>query len=238
MCLDGCPLASTILDGTFREANVFLHHKLGHRVPVSVRTSPVRDDRGIIIGAVEIFCDNSSSVQVLHEYEKLKQEVFYDPLTGVGNRRFGEMTLSSRMYDLHTHAILFGVLFMDIDHFKNVNDRYGHKIGDNVLAMVAKSISSSLRKIDVVARWGGEEFVAILPRASKVVIKAISERIRMLIENCFIVVGDDKLNVTISIGATISQVGDSIDTIVNRADRLMYLSKWKGRNCVTQDNDH
>ncbi|MBI5483241.1 MAG: PAS domain-containing protein, partial [Deltaproteobacteria bacterium] len=112
LCLNGCPLAASILDGKTRESSVFLHHKLGHRVPVSVRTSPVRDDQGAIIGAVEIFSDNSNSLQILQEYEKLKQEAYLDVLTGIGNRRYGEMTLSTRIYDLQSHKLPFGVLFM------------------------------------------------------------------------------------------------------------------------------
>ncbi len=237
LCLEGCPLAATIQDGKYREASVFLHHFLGHRVPVSVRTSPVRDDSGNIIGAVEIFSDNSSSIQILHEFEQLKQAAYLDTLTGVGNRRYGEMTLSSRIYDLHTHDIPCGVLFMDIDHFKRFNDTYGHKTGDDVLVMVAKSITYSLRKMDVVARWGGEEFVVILPGASRVIIKSVSERIRVLIENSFLLVNAEKINVTVSIGATMSRSEDSLETIVNRADRLMYLSKSSGRNRVTEDGE-
>jgi diguanylate cyclase (GGDEF)-like protein/PAS domain S-box-containing protein len=235
LCLDGCPLAETIMDGKSRETNVFLHHKLGHRVPVSVRTSPVRDNQGAIIGAVEIFCDNSSSMLILHEYEKLKQEAYMDALTGVGNRRYGEITLSTRIYDWNTHSIPFGVLFLDIDHFKLFNDIYGHKTGDDVLLMVGKSISVLLRKMDVVSRWGGEEFVVILPGASKVVVKSVSERIRVLVENSFIMEGDDKLKVTVSIGATMSREGDSAETVIKRADRLMYLSKAAGRNRISED---
>ncbi len=236
LCLDDCPLAATILDGKIRESAVFLHHKLGHRVPVSVRTSPVRDDQGVIIGAVEIFSDNSNSMQILHEYEKLKQEAYLDVLTGIGNRRYGEMTLSTRMYDQRTHAIFFGVLFMDIDHFKRFNDSFGHKTGDDVLVMVAKSIELSLRKMDVVARWGGEEFVVILPGATRVVLKAVAERIRILIEKSFLLSETEKLSVTVSIGAAMSQTDDTVETIVNRADELMYLSKNGGRNRVTLDN--
>jgi diguanylate cyclase (GGDEF)-like protein/PAS domain S-box-containing protein len=235
LCDGGCPLAGTMEDGQPREAPVFLHHKLGHRVPVSVRTSPVFDDQGVIVGAVEIFCDNSSSLQILLEYEKLKQDAFIDQLTTIGNRRYGEMTLSARMYDLQHHAIPFGLLFMDIDHFKLFNDRYGHKTGDDVLVMVANSISISLRKIDVVARWGGEEFVVILPGANTVVVNAVAERVRMLIERSFIMAGDDKLQVTISVGATMSQPDDTVQTIVSRADGHMYRSKAGGRNCVTGD---
>ena len=235
LCLEGCPLAATIQDGATREAGVFLHHALGHRVPVSVRTSPVRDETGKIIGAVEIFSDNSSSLQILQEFEKLKQTAYLDALTTVGNRRYGEMTLSTRIFEMQTHAIPFGVLFMDIDHFKRFNDSYGHKTGDDVLVMVAKSIALSLRKMDVVARWGGEEFIVILPGATSVIIKAVSERIRVLIENSFLLVEAEKVHVTISIGATMSRSDDTVETIVSRADRLMYLSKSGGRNRVTED---
>ncbi|MHB8121240.1 MAG: GGDEF domain-containing protein [Desulfuromonadaceae bacterium] len=238
LCLEGCPLAATIHDGNTREAGVFLHHALGHRVPVSVRTSPVRDNTGEIIGAVEIFSDNSSSLQIMQELESLKQDVYLDALTAVGNRRYGEMTLSTRIYELQSHEIPFGVLFMDIDHFKRFNDTYGHKTGDDVLVMVAKSISFSLRKIDVVVRWGGEEFVVILPGATSVIVKAVSERIRVLIAHSFLLVGEEKTHVTVSIGATMSRSDDTAETIVSRADRLMYLSKSKGRNRVTEDEEH
>jgi len=238
LCQHGCPLAATMQDGKTRESSVFLHHAFGHRVPVSVRTSPVRDDAGQILGAVEIFSDNSSSLQILHEYERLKQDAYLDQLTTVGNRRYGEMTLSTRIYELRTHDIPFGVLFIDIDHFKRFNDQYSHKTGDDVLVMVSKSISFSLRKMDSVARWGGEEFIVILPGASQVIVKSVSERIRMLIENSFILAGKDKLNVTVSIGATMSRPDDTIETIVGRADRHMYLSKSRGRNRVTEDEDH
>lgn len=158
-----------------------------------------------------------------------------DALTGVGNRRYGEITLSTRIYDWNTHSIPFGVLFLDIDHFKLFNDIYGHKTGDDVLLMVGKSISVLLRKMDVVSRWGGEEFVVILPGASKVVVKSVSERIRVLVENSFIMEGDDKLKVTVSIGATMSREGDSAETVIKRADRLMYLSKAAGRNRISED---
>ena len=126
---------------------------------------------------------------------------------------------------------------MDIDHFKRFNDAYGHKTGDDVLVMVAKSISFSLRKMDVVARWGGEEFIVILPGASRVIIKSVAERIRILIENSFLLVDEERVHVTVSIGATMSRADDTIEAIVGRADRLMYASKSGGRNRVTEDED-
>jgi diguanylate cyclase (GGDEF)-like protein/PAS domain S-box-containing protein len=235
LCLNGCPLAASIGDGKPREANVFLHHKLGHRVPVSVRTSPVRDDLGKIIGAVEIFTDNSSALQLLREFENLKQEVYQDALTAIGNRRYGEMTLFTCIYEWQEHAHSFGVLFLDVDHFKRFNDTYGHQQGDEILIMVAKSITNSLRNMDVVARWGGEEFVVILPGATPVIVKAIAERVRMLIANSFISNSVGNLRVTVSIGGTVSRPGETAESIVKRADELMYCSKANGRNQVTID---
>lgn len=236
LCLDGCPLAASIIDGKIRESNVFLHHALGHRVPVSVRTSPVRDENGQIIGAVEIFSDNSSSLQILQEYEQLKQDAYLDTLTGIGNRRYGEMTLSTRFFELQNHSMSFGLLFMDIDRFKLFNDQYGHKTGDEVLVMVARSVAGALRKKDVVSRWGGEEFIVIIHGATPKVIEVVAERIRVIIENSFILAGEHKLQVTVSIGAAISACEDDLESIVNRADRLMYRSKNGGRNRVTLDD--
>jgi len=235
LCDTRCPLTDTLRDGKPREAAVYLHHRLGHRVPVSVRTSSVHDEHGELVGAVEIFSDNSSSLQILMEYEKLKQEAFVDALTGIGNRRYGEMTLTTRVYELHTHGIPFGLLFLDIDRFKEVNDRHGHKTGDDVLVMVAKSIATALRKIDVVARWGGEEFVVVLPGANGAVLAAVAERMRMLIEKSFLMTGAGRLQVTISIGATLSRPDDTVMSAVGRADRLMYHSKQAGRNRVSAD---
>jgi diguanylate cyclase (GGDEF)-like protein len=91
--------------------------------------------------------------------------------------------------------------------------------------------------MDVVARWGGEEFVVILPGASTVVVKSVAERIRVLIEHSFIVVGDHKLSVTVSIGATLSRSDDTGASIVSRADTRMYISKSRGRNRVTDESD-
>jgi diguanylate cyclase (GGDEF)-like protein len=236
LCLEGCPLSAAIIDGKPRESNVFLHHKQGHRVPVSVRTSPIRNDHGKIVGAVEIFTDNSSTMQILREFEILKSEVYRDSLTNIGNRKYGEMNLASRSYDWQEHDIPYGVLFMDVDHFKLFNDNHGHKTGDKVLVMVANSILESLRKMDVVARWGGEEFVVILPGATYVIVTAIADRIRMLIENSFIMAADKKLQVTVSVGATVSRPTDTTESVVQRADELMYASKAAGRNQVTIDD--
>ena len=94
LCKKGCPLEKTLKDGKIRDTEIYLHHKNGHRVPVSVRSSAIRNDKKEIIGAVEIFCDNSKRINIIKEIESLKKEVFIDQLTQVGNRKFAEMNLS------------------------------------------------------------------------------------------------------------------------------------------------
>lgn len=233
LCTGGCPLLATMENGAPREAPVYLHHKLGHRVPVSLRTARVYDEDGAVTGALEIFSDASTALQILQEYEQLKQEAYVDPLTGIGNRRYGEMTLSTRSYDLQNNGIPFGVLYLDLDNFKQFNDGHGRQTGDEVLAMVARSISGALRKVDVVARWGGEEFVVILPAPDSAVLRSVAERVRLLIEKSFGMMEGDQLKVTVSIGGTLARPEDSVDALVQRADQLMYQSKAAGRNRVT-----
>jgi diguanylate cyclase (GGDEF)-like protein/PAS domain S-box-containing protein len=233
LCLTGCPLSATIKDSGFREANVFLHHKQGHRVPVSVRTSPVRDEDGAVIGGIEIFSDNSNLLQILRDMERLKKEAYVDELTSVGNRRFCEMTLQTRLFELKNFGIPFSLIFLDLDNFKQCNDIHGHVIGDKILIMTGRTITNILRRMDSISRWGGEEFVVILPHVEVEVLLEVSERMRAFIESSYLVSDGKSLNITASIGATMALLEDTPSSIIQRADRLMYESKASGKNRVT-----
>lgn len=233
LCLGDCPLRATLKDGRHREAKIYLHHKLGHRVPVSVRISPIKDETDKIIGAVEIFSDTTDHQNILREVESLRQAAYIDGLTRIGNRRFGEMTLQAKLYELKIFNISFGILFIDIDHFKIINDNYGHQTGDEILTMVGKTLANILRKLDAVIRWGGEEFVVVLPNINMDTLSESAERVRVFIERSFIMKKAEKLSVTVSIGASMAEADDTVESLVRRADELMYQSKQLGRNRVT-----
>jgi diguanylate cyclase (GGDEF)-like protein/PAS domain S-box-containing protein len=235
LCLEGCPLGATMEDGKERQAEVFMHHSDGHRVPVSIRVAPIYDKDGRLTGAVEIFSDNTTRSGDLQKIEELQQMVFLDPLTSLANRRFLQMTLQSRLEEVTRYGWSFGVLFFDVDHFKNVNDRFGHEIGDEVLKMVAKTLSSCSRVFDTVGRWGGEEFIAIIINIGKEDIPGIAERYRQVIEHSGLSMEGALLQVTVSIGATRSRPDDTAESIIKRADEIMYKSKLAGRNCVSCD---
>ncbi len=130
----------------------------------------------------------------------------------------------------------FAILMIDIDHFKDVNDRYGHSGGDIVLQKFSDQIKNSIRKTDTIARWGGEEFIVLLVGIDNETCSLLAEKIRQQFEDLEINIGDQEVKITVSIGATISrEKDDSIDVIINRADKLLYHAKQKGRNCIIQD---
>lgn len=232
LCLNVCPLAVTIGDGKFREADVYLHHKDGHRVPIRVRISPIYDDLGEVSGAVEVFSDNSRRIDILQEMEKLKKEVFIDELTQVGNRKYAKFNLEMKFQKWKHFQVTFGLLFIDVDHFKMFNDSYGHGLGDRMLKTVANSIGNGLRIMDILCRWGGEEFIVIVPNVKDDKLCEIAERIRMLVEKSFIAMDDKTLKVSISVGGALIREGESLESLVQRADEKMYQSKEQGRNRV------
>jgi diguanylate cyclase (GGDEF)-like protein/PAS domain S-box-containing protein len=232
LCHGSCPLVASMADGAPHEAEVYLHHKQGHRLPVWVRTSPLRDADGNFIGAVEVFTDISSRQALQEQVEELKKLSLIDPLTGLPNRRHLEAQLHSRLEEMRRSGVTFGLLFTDIDHFKQFNDRYGHDIGDQVLAIVANTLALSIRPFDVVCRWGGEEFAGIFPHTDLSTLRGIADRLRILVAHSRVKTGIGALTVTVSIGGTVAKSDDSAASIIKRADTLMYASKTNGRNRV------
>jgi diguanylate cyclase (GGDEF)-like protein/PAS domain S-box-containing protein len=233
LCTGMCPLAFSMADGNTREALVYLKHKEGYRVPVHVRTTPLRDEEGKVIGGVEIFENASNLISQEEKTSILERLTYLDELTRVGNRRFLNDTLEDHLRDLKEIGWPFGVVMMDIDHFKKVNDTYGHQAGDEVLKNVASTMLSSLRSFDSIGRYGGEEFLVILRNVDAEELKRVAERMRLLVHATWTNVRNEIINVTISGGATMANPDDTAETLIKRADQLLYRSKQEGRNRIT-----
>lgn len=237
LCFDGCPLHATISDGNPRQAEIFLHHSDGHRVPIIVRTQAMRDENGQIVGAVETFSDNSKLLNIRHEVRRLQDAALRDPLTGIWNRRYMSRRLEIAMWILQEQEIPFGIFFVDIDHFKTVNDRFGHKTGDQVLMMVANTLHENLRAEDAVARWGGEEFVALLNGLDEDGMASVAKKLTTLIRHSSLRFNEQEISVTVSMGMTSARKDDTVKSLVDRADQNMYRSKLGGHDLVTGDAD-
>jgi diguanylate cyclase (GGDEF)-like protein/PAS domain S-box-containing protein len=229
------PLLATLKDGTRREVMVFIKHMEGYRVSTLARTFPVLDGKGKIAGAIQVFSDNKSVIAAYHQIQRLEQTVLFDSLTGIGNRSHIEAKIKFTIEDYRTNGVSFGILFIDIDHFKKFNDTYGHLTGDKVLRFVANTLRQNLRIHDSCGRWGGEEFIALVLDIPKEGLETVAEKLRALVENSGVEEDGKILKVTISIGATIAQPTDSLQSLIKRADELMYKSKQDGRNRVTID---
>ena len=234
LCNTDCPVAATLRDGVIRQVEVYFRHKQGHRVPINVRVVPLFASHGDIIGAAQIFTGSDSKESLIHELGELRDAAMVDNLTRQRNRRYGERVIPSKLSEMHNAGTTFGLLFVDIDFFKNVNDRYGHDIGDQVLRMVANTIAGSIRAWDSLIRWGGEEFVVVLAEVSDLMtLGKIADKLRVLVSQSSLSYGKEEIRVTISIGATVATKDDSVESIIQRSDRVMYVSKMNGRNRVT-----
>ena len=233
LCLSGCPLAATIIDKSDHEAEVYMHHKDGQRLPVSVRVSPLIDEEGKVIGGVELFTDISAYKSIEQRAKELEAMALMDKLTHLANRHCIENELLTRFEEAKRFDRPFGLLMMDIDHFKTFNDTYGHDVGDRVLKFVADTLVKNSRPFDVIGRWGGEEFIGIIRNIDEGQLKELAERMRMLVESSYLTHANEKLQVTISMGATLIQPGEDTDSLIKRADTLLYASKHAGRNRVT-----
>ncbi|MFQ6131939.1 MAG: diguanylate cyclase [Armatimonadota bacterium] len=231
---DECPLDAALADGDPRKAQAYLCHKQGHPIPVEARIWPLRDDEGRVVGAAELFTDNSPVVAAaLQHVDALRQMAYVDPVTGLSNRRHAVPILQARLEELQRYGWQFAVLLFDVDGFKEINDGYGHEIGDHVLKMVGQALEQNCRSSDFVARWGGDEFVGVLPIPEPEKLPAAGERFRLLVESCGLPLLPETLRVTVSVGATMARLEDTAEGLVDRADELMYQSKTGGGNSVT-----
>ncbi|MBI5778508.1 MAG: GGDEF domain-containing protein [Planctomycetes bacterium] len=235
LCSGCCPLAESINQGTIKEDRIFLHHKDGHRVPVLVRIVPLKDTLGKITGAAEIFSDISPKAELMQQIDELQKQALVDPLTATGNRRYADIDLRIKLDQMIRYGWKFGVIFADVDSLKKINDQSGHEAGDRALKMVAQTLLNGVRASDLVCRWGGDEFIALITNVTPELLYVMSDRLRAMVEQSFIATKSNIIRTTVSIGATLAQADDTPETLIKRADRLLYLSKQAGRNHTSTD---
>lgn len=159
-----------------------------------------------------------------NEFEKL---AYFDELTGIANRRKLTEVLMKEIESARRYNTPLSIIIFDIDHFKQVNDHYGHNYGDLVLKEVSYSVANTVRSSDSLGRWGGEEFLCILPNTNSHVAFELAERLRLGIADSLL---DDGPQITASFGIAQLMNLDNIDSFINRADQALYSAKEQGRN--------
>jgi diguanylate cyclase (GGDEF)-like protein len=163
----------------------------------------------------------------------LRQQVGRDSMTNLYNhQRFGEL-LSLEISRSERYGHPLSIIFADIDHFKSINDTYGHLAGDRVIKTIAGCLRTELRESDHVARYGGEEFAIILPESEKEAAMQVAERLRKTVDSLRIVHDDDLIHLSMSVGVASLKLGEKVflDELIKRADNALYQAKQQGRNC-------
>lgn len=228
-------ISKTLADGIEREGLISLKHREGYSMKLLARALAIHDVTGKIIGVIEIINDNKGLMSIYQQNKRNEETVLLDPLTGIGNRAHIESRIRQALQFARNSSSPAGILFMDIDHFKNFNDTHGHLIGDKILRFVANALRQNLRTSDSCGRWGGEEFLALINETNPEGLRIAAEKLRTLIAQSHLEENGIHLHMTISIGATLMRETDTLESLLQRADELMYQSKSRGRNCVTMD---
>ncbi|MDP1862490.1 MAG: GGDEF domain-containing protein [Thiobacillus sp.] len=190
---------------------------------------------GLILIAVMLHYfvkDRESAYMQLQQSEMhIRELMLIDPLTGIANRRHLDDRLSMEMDRLARYGQHLSIILIDIDWFKNVNDTYGHAMGDAVLKAFAHHLSAGFRTSDFVSRYGGEEFVVLLPNTAIEEAAALAERIREATKH--IRIAQSEMRITASFGVTAARTGETMAEVLSRADEAMYQSKSHGRDRVS-----
>lgn len=211
--------------------------------------TPVNAIHGDVLMALR--CFNSLTTMVLLGYlaqyyfgavrraeYQLKTLATTDPLTGLANRR-QLLDVASRLMRRRRSDAEFSVVLCDIDHFKSINDLCGHEAGDAVLSHVAGVLDDATRDTDVVGRWGGEEFLIVLPETDLTSAVQVAERARVAVKNAAVLHGGRRHGVTMTFGASRLRPDEPLESAIARADAAMYQGKQAGRDqCVAESSDH
>ncbi|MEC5384699.1 diguanylate cyclase [Uliginosibacterium sp. H3] len=187
--------------------------------------------------------DGSPVIVGIHHYitewrlaeRELKRFAEEDMLTGIANRRHFTVEARRALELAARHGEDLSVLMFDLDYFKHINDHYGHNVGDEVLREMARRMQTCFRTFDLPGRWGGEEFIALLPRTSALAARQLAERLRTYLADAPVITACGELHVSLSGGGAQFRAGDSLESLIARADAALYRAKHGGRNRVEID---
>jgi diguanylate cyclase (GGDEF)-like protein len=212
-----------------------LQSNLMHQnVTVAKKTNSSQADTTKVTIDSENFNDSSHKASLEEQVQALQELALMDELTKVGNRRYANISLITKIGELKRYGWSFGIILFDIDNFKRINDAYGHEAGDEVLQTIAKTISRSIRSHNsFFFRWGGDEFFIIVSNVNRSQLFDLSERIRILISNTSVSLAGEMCQVSLSIGMTIATPDDDVQNLLSRVDESLYISKKEGKNRST-----
>lgn len=231
LCTNGCPLKPAINDGTPSELSGFFHHKSGYRAPAKIKVSPLTNDLGEVIGAVEHFFLATTRESLLIETEKIHVPNVTDDLTKINNSSLIELAQRASQ-----PGFLYGLLFAEINNFEQINDLWGQAVSDNLIRMVGNSLNFGVRTFDSVSYWGGDRFLIACPYCNTEELNFLGEKLRMLVENSWLEHEGASIKVTASFGGATAKKNEEVHSVLQRANAQLHINTQDGVNVVNIDS--
>lgn len=230
LCKSGCPASASMQEIKIKDANVFLHHKDGHRVPVNVRVVPLKDNDGSVIGIMEFFAEDNSNVIDKEKINELVRLSFLDTVTNLTNRRYIELKISNIFNEKQNSKLLYSAIVFDINNFKEIKIEHGNLVSDKVAKMIANTLKSSMKNQVIISRWSEDRYVLLLSEIKKGVLLLLANKLKILLENSFIMNGNDKISIESTLVGTSLKISDSYDVIIRRIEDLLINAKESKKN--------
>lgn len=227
------PINLAFRDGKTSVMNVSILHKDGYRVPIVLRTNPIRNDHGAIIGAAESFEKNRSASDWTRRQTAFAEFGCLDATTGVAAKSFVETQLREQLITFSEHHIPFGILLIEIDGLDKYRANRGPGVVAAILRVIAQSVENCVRPSDLVGCWHEHQFMALLLECKESEVALVAERVRRMIGRSEIEWWGDKFSVTSPVGGAGCRVGDEVETLMARAEASLKESVVRGGNCVT-----
>jgi diguanylate cyclase (GGDEF)-like protein/PAS domain S-box-containing protein len=228
LCHGGCPLVETMRDGKVREADVFLLHKDGQRVPVHLQVTPIRDAAGGIVGAAESFQERVLLPDLyVHPNERAVHDSV-DPLTGISDRHSLLSHVSAGIADLMENHDPFGVLGVVIDNLDQVRLSHGNQAARAVMRVVAQTLYRNLRQADVVGCWSQDGFIALVRNCPAEGLARVAAMLKRVVNTASVPWWGDHISFTVSIGGAVVQTGDTAESLLCRAEAALAITLREG----------
>jgi diguanylate cyclase (GGDEF)-like protein/PAS domain S-box-containing protein len=227
------PINLVFRDGKPSIMDVSILHKDGYRVPIVLRTMPIRNSRGAVVGAAESFEKNRSASDWTRRQSGFADFGCLDSVTGVAAQSFMETQLRENLITFAEHHIPFGILLIQIDHMDQFRASRGPGVVTTILRVIAQSVENCVRPTDLVGCWGANQFIAILLECKESEVALVGERVRRMVSRAEIEWWGDKFSVTSPVGGAGCRAGDNTESLLARAAASLQESIGKGGNCVT-----
>ena len=230
ICEHSCPLVAAMRDGKARESRVYLHHKSGYPVPVSLRAVPLRDARGHVIGAVESFVERPCVSTRRHPESELAVGHGLDAVTRLPDYHYTESYLVGRLKFASEHMIPFGLLCIQVDHLDSLTATHGPDAAEGILNVVAHTLRNGLDPLDFLGRWSDDQFLAVVTNCGNGDLLSTAERLKRLAQSSEITWWGDQLSVTVSVGGTVMRPGEPIIPLLERTGNALRQAIAQGGN--------